>query len=214
MALNRSSVLAGAIALADDSGLDGVSMRAVAAHLGVVPMALYKHVSDKEDLLSGMVDTVVAGYGAPTGGGWRDQVRGRVLNARRELAKHPWLRQAIETRSRRTEAVLAHMDAVSGDLIRGGLTVDLAHHAMHALGNRIWGYSPEAFPDSDPLPEDPEQQAQLFAAAAARYPNVVAIAAETARTGGACDDDAEFDFTLDLLLDAFERLHASGWASR
>ena len=215
MALDRISVLRGAVLLADETGLDAISMRAVAARLGVVPMALYKHVADKEDLLSGMVDLVISEYEVPENeGSWRDSVRARVLDARAALRRHPWLRRAIETRGQRTEAVMSHMEAVSGDLIRGGLSVDLVHHAMHALGNRIWGYSPEAFPEDAPPPAGIDDPQQLMQAMAQRYPNIVAIAAETMRTGGACDDEFEFAFTLDLLLDAFEGLHLAGWTSR
>ena len=215
--LDRSRVLAAAIALADRDGLDAVSMRALAARLGVVPMALYKHVADKDDLIGGMVDEVVAGYPPPDPGlPWAASVRARVLSARRALLAHPWLRSAIETRTRRTPAVLAYMDAVAGDLLAGGVSIDLTHHAMHALGHRIWGFSPEAFdePPGEPLP--PAEQQAMLRMMSERYPNVTAIAVEaaTADPGGACEPESEFVFTLDLLLDAVERLHASGWSSR
>jgi AcrR family transcriptional regulator len=54
--LHRVTVLDAAVELADAEGIEAVSMRRLADRLGVVPMALYKHVSDKEDLLDGMVD--------------------------------------------------------------------------------------------------------------------------------------------------------------
>jgi AcrR family transcriptional regulator len=56
--LSRALVLQAAIALADEAGLEAFSMRALAQMLGVVPMALYKHVANKEELLDGMVDVV------------------------------------------------------------------------------------------------------------------------------------------------------------
>ena len=62
--LDRERVLRTAIALADEAGIDGVSMRAIAKLLDVVPMALYKHVAGKGDLLDGMIDIVVAEIGA------------------------------------------------------------------------------------------------------------------------------------------------------
>jgi AcrR family transcriptional regulator len=217
-ALSRSSVIAAAIALADRQGLETLSMRSLAAELGVVPMALYKHVRDKDDLVGGMIDAVVEAYPAPgPAEGWRSRIRARVLGARAALLAHPWVRGAIESRRTRTPAVLAHMDAVAGELIAGGLTVDLAHHAMHALGHRIWGFNPEAFDEGGAEGggvNAPADEAALREAAA-RYPNIVAIAVDAGtRTGtGACDDDREFAFTLDLLLDAFERLHTAGWES-
>jgi AcrR family transcriptional regulator len=179
--LNRAAVLAAGVALADREGLATVSMRRLSADLGVVPMALYKHVSDKDDLIAGMIDLVVAGFAAPAPGlDWREGVRQRVLAARDALREHPWLRPAIEAASQRTPAVLAHMNAVAGDLAGGGFSYDLVHHAMHALGHRIWGFSPEAFstppaPGSPapPVPSLEEQQAMMSAMAQQASPRRV-----------------------------------------
>ncbi|MCS5730855.1 TetR/AcrR family transcriptional regulator C-terminal domain-containing protein [Herbiconiux moechotypicola] len=228
--LDRSRVIEAAVERADREGLESISMRSLAAGLGVVPMALYKHVAGRDDLVAAMIDSVVEAYAPPRPGlGWQDAVRARIHSARAGLLAHPWLRTAIESATVRTPAVLGHMDAVAGELLHGGLSPDLAHHAMHALGHRIWGFSPEAFsapPAGDAASPsaasaglahpDPAAQAELARQLAERFPNVVAIALSAAeRTPtGACDDDAEFDFTLDLLLDAFERLHRARWESR
>lgn len=213
--LSRARVVDTAIHLVDDEGLDALSMRALAAVLGVVPMALYKHVADREDLIGGMIDRIIAGYAPPSGGGWRERVRSRVLIAKAACDAHPWLSRAITTRTRRTETVFAHMNAVSGEFIEGGLTPDLTHYAMHALGTRIWGFSDEAFEDADaPTPADAEEQ-EVAAYFAERYPHVVTIAMDAAarNPSGGCEQQTEFEFTLDLLLDAFERLHEAGWIS-
>lgn len=220
--LNRAAVVSAAVALADREGLAAVSMRHLAAELGVVPMALYKHVADKDDLVAAMIDLVVAGYAAPPPGlEWREAVRRRVLGARDALLEHPWLRPAIETATQRTPSVLGHMDAVAGEFAAGGLSYDLVHHSMHALGHRIWGFSPEAF-SSPPAPGAPpapapsaEEQAAMMTAMAQRFPHISAIAIETATRHplGACDEQFEFEFTLDLLLEAVARLHTSGWSS-
>lgn len=221
--LNRAAVVSAAVALADREGLAAVSMRHLAGELGVVPMALYKHVADKDDLVAAMVDLVVAGYAAPPPGlEWREGVRQRVLGARDALLEHPWLRQAIEAATQRTPSVLGHMDAVAGEFAAGGLSYDLVHHSMHALGHRIWGFSPEAFSSppasgAPPAPAPPaEEQAAMMAAMAQRFPHISAIAVDTATRHplGACDEQFEFEFTLDLLLEAFARLHSAGWSSR
>jgi AcrR family transcriptional regulator len=210
-ALHRDTVVGAAVAFADSHGLDGLTMRQLSGELGVVPMALYKHVADKDDLVGAMIDAVVASYPEPVGDDWATRVRARVLGAREQLARHPWLRSAIESRHAPTPTVLAYQNALAGELIEAGLSVDLAHHALHALGHRIWGFSPEAFRGAPATPPDPAAAAALAAA----LPHVVAIAVDAGmRSGtGACDDDAEFEFTLDLLLDAIERLHLSGWES-
>mgnify|MGYP003373897700 CR=1 FL=1 len=224
--LDRARVLAEAVAFADAEGLDALTIRALAARLGVVPMALYKHVADKDDLLAGMVDHVIAEFTAgpstaidtlesvgAEADSWQGQVRRLLWAARRVVAAHPWARRAIETRTVRTAAVLGHMDRLTRILLEGGLSADLAHHAMHALGNRIWGFSPELFNDpghpggsgGTTGPVDP-----------AAYPGIVAVAQDAmARRPGAlgCDEDYEFGFALDLLLAGIDRLHRSGWSS-
>lgn len=214
--LDQKTVVTAAIALADEEDLDALSMRALAAQLDVVPMALYKHVADKDDLIGRMVDQIIECYAPPAAAsGWRARVRSRVLNARAAILTHPWLGDAIDTRTRRTDTVLAHMNAVAGDFIEDGVSPDLAHYAMHALGNRIWGYSSEAFQDADaPTPADVDQPA-IVEYMTGRFPHVVAIAMEAVsrNPSGSCEPQAEFEFTLDLLLDSFERLHAAGWES-
>jgi AcrR family transcriptional regulator len=221
--LNRDRVLRAAVTLADETGLDAVSMRRLAQRLGVVPMALYKHVADKEELLDGMVDLVVAEFTSPDPTlNWKDGVRLYVLSARRAVLRHPWARRAIESRTRRTPTVLSYMDSMAGIFRSGGFSVDLTHHVMHALGNRIWGFSPELFDESgdDHAPSpDPQAQQAMVAEFGRRYPHILEIA--TVATGGdlsgvgqGCDEQFEFEFALDLLLDGAEKLHRQGWNSR
>jgi AcrR family transcriptional regulator len=221
--LNRDRVLRAAVTLADEVGIAGLSMRRLAQQLGVVPMALYKHVADKDELLDGMVDVVISEFDPPDPAlDWKDGVRQRVLSARRAVLRHPWARQAIESRTRRTPVVLGYMDSVAGSFRAGGFSVDLTHHVMHALGNRIWGFSPELFDepadDGTPPPTSEAQQA-MAAEFAQRYPHILEIAVATTSgdlsgVGQGCDEQFEFEFALDLLLDGAERLHRGGWSSR
>ncbi len=210
--LTRDRALREAVALADAEGLEAVSMRHLAARLDVVPMALYKHVANKDDLLGGMIDTLIDMYDPPGGTDWRQAVRGRILSARRVLLAHPWARRAIESRTTRTPTVLAYMDSLSGEFLAGGFSADLTHHVMHALGHRIWGFSPEAFDDPDALalPDDAAGQQAMIGEVRRRYPSIVAM---FEASGGHCDEQYEFEFTLDLLLAAFGRLHETGWQS-
>ena len=222
--LNRDRVLRTAVELADQSGLESLSMRRLAEELGVVPMALYKHVAGKEELLDGMVATLIGEIGpAVHDTDWKSAVRLRVLSARRALQRHPWARQAIESRTNKTPAVLEYMDSFIGMFLAGGFSPDLTHHVMHAVGGRMWGFTQELFDDpaGPQAPDDVPQEAliAMFQQMAARYPNVVAMATAVPHdvdsvVGRGCDDQFEFEFALDLLLDGFERLREQGWTSR
>jgi AcrR family transcriptional regulator len=210
-------VLRAAVELADDTGIDSVSMRNLAQGLGVVPMALYKHVANKDDLLDGMVDVIVGEIDPPVrDADWQSAVRQRILSARRALLRHPWARSVIESRTNRTPVVLGYMDSVIGMFRAGGLSVDLTHHAMHAIGSHMWGFTQQLFDDS-PNPE-PETPRAALSEMAGRYPHIIEIAVAATHDDGSvlgrgCDDQFEFEFALDLLLDGFERLHQQGWAS-
>ena len=164
-------------------------MRRLAQELGVVPMALYKHVANKEELLDGMVDALVSEIDPPVrDAGWKNAVRLRVLSARQALLRHPWARQVLESRTNKTPAVLGYMDSFIGMFLAGGFSVDLTHHVMHALGSRMWGFTQELFDDSAggsaaaAAAVPPEAQAAMLREMAERYPNILKVATAPPRT--------------------------------
>jgi AcrR family transcriptional regulator len=215
--LSRDLVLRTAVELADRDGIESVSMRKLAELLGVVPMALYKHVANKAELLDGMVDVIVSEIDPPVHDGhWQAAVRQRILSARRALLRHPWARQVIESRTNRTPVVLDYMNSVIGMFRTGGFSIDLTHHAMHAIGSFMWGFTQELFDDGTSV--DPEIQAEMMRVVAERYPYIAEIAVvathdQTSVVGAGCDGQYEFEFALDLLLDGLARLHAQNWMS-
>ncbi|PTT70428.1 TetR/AcrR family transcriptional regulator C-terminal domain-containing protein [Arthrobacter sp. HMWF013] len=223
--LSRDRVLQSAVSLADEIGIGELSMRRLAQELEVVPMALYKHVSNKDELLDGMVDVIVREIDPPADEpAWRDVVRRRILSARTVLRRHQWARQVLETRTNKTPGVLAYMDSFIGIFLDRGFSVDLTHHVMHAIGSRMWGFTQELFAEpvdrsGESAPEvDSAVQQAMLQEMSSRYPNVLRIAmASSHDEGGAvgqgCDDQFEFEFALDLLLNGIERLHAEGWTS-
>jgi len=223
--LSRERVLQAAVVLADREGAESLSMRRLAGELGVVPMALYKHVASKEELLDGVVEAIVGDIDPPPSGlPWKEAVRVQVLSARAAFQLHPWARRIVETRTLKTPAVLGYMDSFAGMFLAGGLSADLTHHALHALGGRMWGFTQELFEDPEGGPDPgaaapPEVQAAMLGRMARRYPNIAAVAAPVAHDQGTvvaygCDDQFEFEFALDLLLDGIERLHERKWTSR
>ena len=188
-------------------------MRRLADALGVTPMALYKHVANRDELIDHMVDRLAARITATSAeSGWKRALRQRILSARALMNQHPWARRALETRTAAGAAVLAHMDTLMAIMFDGGLSADLVHHAMHALSTRMWGFTRDVLP-TPALPEDPDQRAAAMADFAQQYPAIVRMAMSAHRAGDQCDSDAEFRFTLDIILDAIERLHESGWSS-
>jgi AcrR family transcriptional regulator len=208
--LSRDRILRTAVALADRGGVESASMRKIAQELGVVPMALYKHVANKDELLDGMVDVVVGEIDPPmTDVDWKISVRERILSARRALLRHPWASRVIESRIEPTPTVLAYMDSMIGMFRAGGFSIDLTHHFMHVMGSRLLGFTQELFNDS--ADGDTEMELERFASMADVYPNIYEIVLTithdgTSVVGAGCDDQFEFEFALDLLLNGFERL--------
>ncbi|WP_018722217.1 TetR/AcrR family transcriptional regulator [Salinispora fenicalii] len=221
--LSRERVLRAAVALADEAGIDSLSMRNLAQDLGVVPMALYKHVANKDELVAGMIDVVIDEIDPPVADvDWKHAVRERILSARRVLQRHPWVSLAIESQQAPTPAILAYLDSMVGTFRGGGFSVDLAHHVMHAMGSRTLGFSQELFDAARNAGRtgatSPEPPAALPAQFADRFPNLAEIAVvashdDASVVGRGCDDQFEFEFALDLLLDGIERLHQQGWTS-
>ncbi|MGH2654516.1 MAG: TetR/AcrR family transcriptional regulator C-terminal domain-containing protein [Actinomycetota bacterium] len=208
--LSRERILRAAVALADEGGVESLSMRNLAQRLGVVPMALYKHVANKEEVLDGMVDLVVGEIDPPLANtDWKAAIRERVLSARRALLRHPWASLVIESRTDPTPTVIEYMDSMIGMFRAGGFSIDLTHHAIHAMGSRLLGFSQELFDDT---PDDPpEIRAILLQQMADRYPHISEMVAgithdDASVVGLGCDDQFEFEFALDLMLNGLERL--------
>lgn len=209
--LDRQKITIAAVGMADAGGLAAVTMRSLADHLGVTPMALYKHIAHRAELVDGMLDTVLAaGDAGVSAGEWMEVVRRRILAARGVLRAHPWVREAIETRDHATPRTLGHMNALVAAMFQGGLSADLVHHAMHALSTRMWGFTRDVLP-TPAVPEDPARRAEAMAEFASRYPAIIRMATTSPHAGLACDDDAEFHFALDLILVGIQRLHDAGW---
>lgn len=213
-ALSRDRVLAAAVTLADSEGLAAVTMRRLARTLGVEAMSLYHHLPGKEGLLDGLVEGIVreidmAVVDLPAARTWRASVRQRCLAARTVMLRHPWAPGLLASRGTIPTGVLLHYEAILGTMIEAGFSYHLGHRALHALGSMALGFVQELF---KPMPLDGGAdlaQAELMRLAE-RLPHAVAMVqaelhASDGRTLGWCDSQAEFEFTLDLLLDGLER---------
>jgi AcrR family transcriptional regulator len=206
--LTRQRVLEAAVELADRHGIESVSMRRLGQDLGVEAMSLYTHVQSKDDLLAGMVEVVVSQIPVRRRrrGDWKTTLRRTVLSAREIFLRHPWAPRVIESLPQPTPSVLRHYDTVMGILREGGFSLDLTHHALHVLGSRLLGFTQDLFDDT-PNP-DPNAAAMLAEQIGATHPYVAEMALAATHDGalGGCDDDFEFVFALDLMLDGLEHL--------
>lgn len=212
--LTRDRVLGAAVELADTAGIDGLTIRRLALDLGVEPMSLYYHVPNKEAILDGIVDLVfreidevLGGFAvAETDAAWKATLRTRILTAREVMLRHPWAPGVMDTRTELGLANARYVDAVVGILRSGGLSFDLIHHSLHALGSRMYGFSQELGAADDGNAPDPDVLAQM----SEHVPHLAAMLSVVAHddpetTLGWCDDRYEFEFGLDLILDGIER---------
>lgn len=208
--LSREGIVAAAIELADRDGLAALSMRRLAQHLGVDAMSIYYHVRDKDTLLAAMADAVISKIPIKQNksDSWPARLRDLIMAARQTMLTHPWAAKVLEGRDQPTPAALMHLERVLAIMREGGCSVDLGHHAIHLLGSRILGFSHDLF-DDDP---DTSPPPAAIAAWAETMPHIVELATAVTHDGalGGCDDDGEFAFALDLLLEGLERRRVSG----
>lgn len=215
--LSRERVLHAAVKVADEGGIEALTMRRLAEEVGAEAMSLYYYVAKKEDILDGIVDVIAMEINAATdrirlpaeGAHWKMAVRQRILSARQVFLRHPWAAGVFETRTRVSPAVLRYFDVLLGVMRDGGFSYDLAHHALHALGSRALGFSQELFDPSDGTAAD--LPAAAMEEMARQFPHLAGMLAEIAHddpdsTLGWCDDQTEFEFGLDLILDGLDRM--------
>ncbi len=215
--LSRERVLRAAIKIADESGLDALTMRRLAEDLGAEAMSLYYHVANKESLLDGIADAVVAeineavdALDVPSAGAaWKAAARRRILTARAVLLRHRWAPRVLETRTSTGTATLLYIDGLLRLMRDGGFSYDQIHHALHALGSRGLGFAQEMFEPSAGTAD--EAAAAALAGLAEQIPHIVGMVAEVAHddpdsTLGWCDDQTEFEFGLDIILDGLDRM--------
>jgi AcrR family transcriptional regulator len=216
MPLSRERVLAAATALVDAEGIQALTMRRLAADLGIEAMSLYYHLPGKEGLLDGLAEAVVgeinaAADGVAGDGDWRALLRGRFLAAREVMLRHPWAPGLLTSRTTVPAGVMFYYEQILATLIEGGFSYRIAHRALHAFGSMALGFVQETFRPSGPdaaAAEEPD-----LAAMAESLPHVTAMVAAELHavddpTLGWCDSQTEFEFTLDLLLDGLDRLRA------
>ena len=219
--LSKERVLRAALDVADQGGIEALTMRRLAQELGVEAMSLYYHVTNKEQVLDGVIEVIVSEINSAVSqidmpvaaGDWKAAMRMRILAAREVLLRHPWAPEVIETRTSMSPSIISYFEALLEVFRHGGFSYDLAHHALHALGSRAIGFTQELFNPEDGDP-DAEASTAMLEQMASQLPNLVGMMSEISHddpdsTLGWCDDQTEFEFGLDLILDGLDRLRAT-----
>ena len=205
--LSRDRVLAGALAVADAQGVGALTMRLLAEHLGVKPMALYHHVANKSEIVDGIVDLVFGEIALPsTSGEWRTEMKRRACSAREVLRCHRWAIVLLQSRTHPGPATLRHHDGVIGTLREAGFSVRETAHAFALLDSYIYGFalSEASLPINGPEPVAEVAESMMRQYLATTYPHLNEFSTEHILQPG-YDFGAEFGFGLDLILDGLSR---------
>src|SRR2546425_2652421 len=207
--LSRDRVLRAAISIADEGGLDALSMRKLAQELGVEAMSGSSYDAKRDDILDGFLNFVIPECGLALGGpAWKAAIRRSAISAHDVLMRHPWACNLMMSVKRVAPARMRYMEALLRRLRDAGFSANMTHHAYHALdshiiGSTLWeaGYSSN---------KDLEKVAKTFVANTLREYPYVAEHAEQHFTRSKRKDVPEFEFGLDLILDGLEKIRTRG----
>lgn len=205
--LSRDRVLRAAISIADEGGLEALSMRRLAQDLGVEAMSVYYYVANKDEILDGILNFVISEFELAVGGpDWKAAVRRSAISAHDVLMRHPWACNLMMSVRRVAPARMRYMESLLHTLREAGFSANMTHHAYHALdshiiGSTLWeaGYSSN---------KDLEDVAKTFVAKTVKEYPYLAEHAEQHMTRSKRKDVPEFEFGLDLILDGLEKIRA------
>src|SRR5204862_751227 len=205
--LSRDRILETALELVDEGGIEALSMRKLAQKLGFEAMSLYNHVANKDDLIDGILDLVLAEGELPSPDGeWDAAVRESAISVHAALQRHPWACSLVMAPGHIRPARMAYMNALLGRLREAGFSADETYHAYHVLDGHIFGYSlyetSHAYSDEDAA-EFEASLDQFLPVDTYPYLN------EHGRqhlTEGPHREVSAFAFGLDLILDGLKKM--------
>lgn len=203
--LSRERVLRAAVRLADEGGIESLSMRKLAQDLGVKAMSLYNHVANKDDLLDGIVDIVVSEIEVPNFGvDWKTAMRRRAMSAHEVLLRHPWSTMPLVSRVNVGPAMLRYVDATLGCLREAGFSLEMADSAWNAIDSHIYGFTLQElnFPfETEEYSEAAKNGLSLIPAD--KYPYLNRLTHDVME--GRYDGIHDFEFGLELILNGLDR---------
>jgi AcrR family transcriptional regulator len=207
--LSRDRVLAAAVALADEAGIEALSMRKLAQELGVEAMSLYNHVENKAAVLDGIVEAVAGEMVVATEGeDWQAALRASAISAHETLLRHPWA-SALWMRQKPGPARLHHSDATLATLRRAGFPEALTYHAYHILQSHVLGYTQQVlnYRALDTAQYSELAESFLRGDFAADYPDFTEHVKQHMESRH--EGESAFELGLDLILEGLERLRAA-----
>jgi len=209
--LSRDRILQAALELADESGIESLSMRKLGQRLGFEAMSLYNHVANKDDVLGGILDLVLAETEPPSPDeDWEDAVRSSAVSVHDALKRHRWAAGLLMSPAHIRPARLRYMDALLGRLLDAGFSAETTYHAYHVIDGHIIGFS--LWENSHSY--TPVEAAELVAMFERIIPaDVYPYLHEHARqhmAEGPHRQVSAFEYGLDLILDGLRKVHAAG----
>ena len=215
--LSRERVLAAAIRLADEGGIESLSMRKLARALGVEAMSLYNHVANKGDLVDAITDLVVSEIELPAASEeWDVAVRGCAISAYETFMRHPWACSLVmsPTRARAFPVPrIRYIEWLLRCLREAGFSPELTYHAYHALDSHILGFTlwhlGHAAGAKDIAGEQDFADFATGLVEELRADGYPYLAEHAEQHIEGVEGGREFEFGLDLILDGLKRARAA-----
>ena len=204
--LERTSQVA--LVIADDEGLDAVTMRRLARELGVEAASLYHHVNGKSQILDALVDLVAAEIEAPVpSANWRTAITQRAHNTRAGLRRHPWAVSLMASRTSPGPATLGLLETGIRCFREGGFSVRQAAHAISVVDSYVHGFVLQEV--NLPFRDESELAAMTGAIMetfpASEFPYLFELTVQHVLQPG-YDYGKEFDTGLEVVLDGVAAL--------
>jgi AcrR family transcriptional regulator len=208
--LNKERIVLAAVKLADEGGIDALSMRKLGDVFGVEAMALYHHFASKDTLIDYMVDSVHAEIKVPKlSDDWSTEMRQRAGSAVEAISNHRWAAPLMESRQNPGVASMTLIDATVKCIREAGFSIDMVAHALSLLDAYTFGFAQQLRPT-----ESIKQSAQMGIDIIEHFPSDMypyvgeLISQHVVKAGYRTMD--EFYYGLDLILDGIAQLKAIG----
>jgi AcrR family transcriptional regulator len=208
--LSRERILRAALELADEHGVDALSMRKLGQSLGFEAMSLYNHVANKDDVLDGMLDLVLAETQRPDPAEeWATAIRRSAVSVHAALRRHPWAARLLTSAGHIRPARIGYMDALLGCLRTAGFSEETTYHAYHVLDGHTIGFTLWESSHNFPTLDTTDFEAVLDRyIPAGTYPHLREHGRQHFVEGPHRDVSA-FEYGLDLILEGLRKIRAA-----